>query len=139
MDADHFEDLLRSLAAPGSRRAALAAGAAALAALLGLAGADAKRKKQRRKKRRNPCAGRPDDAACDGTGRCLAGRCNPRPTCLGRGQTCAAGPTSGCCSGRCLAVNPPICGTGGVGAPCYSSADCSDFPAPFCVGYRCRA
>ena len=80
---------------------------------------------------------RPDDAACDGTGRCLAGRCNAQPVCSPVGTNCPSASAPPCCSGRC-AQNPTTgayrCAPGAPGAPCLGGADCY---SGGCVGYRC--
>jgi hypothetical protein len=81
-----------------------------------------------------------DDAPCNGTGRCLQGACNARPTChkpgSDRGFDCIF---ADCCGGCDYVgdVNPhAICQPSAPGYRCYDSTDCAF--QPICVGYRCQ-
>jgi hypothetical protein len=139
MDGSQFDSLTRSLSDSFSRRdLARFLGGLALSgalALLGLTEAEGKRKKKKRKKRRaksptpSPCQGQPDDAPCNGTGRCLGGVCNPEPQCIGAGgRACRVG--SDCCSGTCS----EFCAMAAVGRQCVVAGDCV---SGRCLGYRC--
>jgi hypothetical protein len=92
------------------------------------------------------CRRRPDDAPCNGTGRCLQGTCNPQPTCMsGSGASpCAGG--GECCSGRCLAkgfTNNPTyyCDPSLDGEPCLSDDGCwtGRTGNRRCIGFRCQS
>lgn len=143
MDGSGFGTLVRGLAAIPSRRSVLAAlGAGALAALAGGDRPDdaVARGRKGRKTDCEPCQTRkkgrckghtPDDTPCNGDGRCLDGRCNPRPYCLGPEAACLV--DGDCCSDychwetkRCLA---PL-----FGEPCLADGDCF---SGRCIGYRC--
>jgi hypothetical protein len=94
-----------------------------------------KRKHGKKKCKPGTCAPRADNSSCDGTGLCLNGVCNPRPTCAPRNDNCI--PDGDCCSGTCayfdLALN--FCLAGPAGTPCHADDDCE---SESCVGYRCR-
>jgi hypothetical protein len=140
MDGSRFDSLTRSLSETVSRRHLTRfMGMVALGgslSLLGLAEAEAKRKKKRNRKKRgrtgsppSPCEGQPDDAPCNGTGRCLGGVCNPEPQCIGAGgRACRVG--SDCCSGTCS----EFCAMAAVGRQCVVAGDCV---SGRCLGYRC--
>jgi hypothetical protein len=113
------------------------------------AASEAKGKKRRKKRRRSggslppvsppppPCQGATDDTPCDGSDRCLLGRCNPRPTCGGTGASCSGvGTPGGCCSSSGCTVGEQ-CLWGEVGDPCYRISDCA--PGLWCVGYVCMS
>jgi len=141
VSGQRVDALAKILGAAGSRRGlARLLGRGALGgpvALLTLAEAEAKRKKhKKRKKKRSgsaspppPCQGQPDDAPCNGEGRCLGGVCNPEPQCIAAGgPACRVG--SDCCSGMCS----EFCGLAAVGQPCVVAGNCISRK---CVGYRC--
>lgn len=94
-----------------------------------------KRKHGKKKCRPGACVPRGDGAPCSGTGQCLSGTCNPRPTCAPRFSSCI--PDGDCCSGICqyfdMALNN--CLAGPAGTPCYADGDCE---SASCVGYRCQ-
>jgi hypothetical protein len=85
-----------------------------------------------------------NDAACgsDGTGRCLNGVCNPRPTCSFRGEHCNT--VADCCSAgstkvitRCDTTFATCEGRSDTGQPCLDSGLC--WPgAAGCIGYVCQ-
>lgn len=84
------------------------------------------------------CGNVPDDSACDGSGRCLAGQCNPVPTCKSLGSQCVLTDSSQCCSGICeeVEVLGSICrGPSPTGAPCFDNGECTSRQ---CVGFRCK-
>jgi hypothetical protein len=83
------------------------------------------------------CQGQPDGTPCNGTGRCLLGRCNSRPTCTTFRNTtgCTVAPTP--CCGTCETEVPFSCLPGAAGQSCYESADCS--AGLQCVGYVCMS
>jgi hypothetical protein len=80
-----------------------------------------------------PCAGKADNSDCNGTGRCLNGVCNPKPTCLARGASCTG--NAACCTKAC---EGGTCDGGvdsePIGAECQVDADCL---SSRCIGYRC--
>jgi hypothetical protein len=161
MDAQRFDALIRLVSVPQPRRGLLFALAGLLAGSdVGSASA-AKRKRCRprcavcerctrkgqckRKPDGETCRGKPcceckgglcaqrdDDTACNDTGRCLSGECNPRPTCLRAGQACSA--PQECCSREC---NGTACALSQPGERCRQDSDCAGSPGT-CVGYRCR-
>jgi hypothetical protein len=94
-----------------------------------------KRKHGKKKCKAGACVPRADDSSCDGSGRCLNGVCNPRPTCAPRNENCI--PDGDCCSGICayfdMALN--YCEAGPADTPCYDGDDCE---SASCVGYRCQ-
>lgn len=94
-----------------------------------------KRKHGKKKCKPGTCVPRADGHACDGTGLCLNGVCNPRPTCAPRNENCI--PDGDCCSGICqyfdMALN--YCLAGPAGTPCYEDDDCE---SESCLGYRCQ-
>ncbi|HEU5434566.1 MAG TPA: hypothetical protein VFU81_23030 [Thermomicrobiales bacterium] len=132
MDPTRFDARSRALGRHQSRRTALAAFLAGPLALLAAGATEARHKKRKK----NPCKGKPDDAPFKGTGRCLLGVCNSKPTCLPTGADCSTNPNS-CCSTVCAtAPNPTECeGGGGAGRPCLSGIDC--FSKLQCLGYVC--
>jgi hypothetical protein len=152
MGGTRFDSLTRSLSnTPSRRHVTRSLGGVAVGALggLGIAGAGAGKKGKRKKKNKGgqcpecppalSCTGQTDDIPCNGTGKCLAGVCNPRPTC--NSGTC--GPPSntgdtGCCGGYCLGTGPTqpgVCRPGEVGHQCSSNAGCAQHN---CAGYRCQ-
>jgi hypothetical protein len=143
MNSPHFDNLLRSLSAAASRRGLLTGLKSGLLTALPLTlavdEAVGKKRKRRKKKRRPgaakvpppPCQGQPDDAPCEGGGRCLGEVCNYAPQCIGAaGSSCLA--DSDCCSGRCGFGG--FCVLATVGQPCFVAGDCY---SERCVGYRC--
>jgi hypothetical protein len=94
-----------------------------------------KRKHGKKKCKPGRCVPRADDSSCAGSGRCLNGECNPRPTCAPRNENCI--PDGDCCSGICsyfdMALNNCLAGPGGT--PCYEDDDCE---SESCIGYRCQ-
>jgi hypothetical protein len=148
MDDSRFDTLVRSLTDVRSRRGLtrLLAGVAVSGplALLGLAetegkGKKGKKKKKKKKKRSTtspgPCAGKPNDSACNGDGKCLNGVCNPKPTCIGEGSSCAGLGNAACCTKACEGGE---CDGGSDSEPnnaeCQVDADCQ---SRRCLGYRC--
>ena len=86
------------------------------------------------------CVPKPNDASCDGSGKCLAGSCNPVPTCLPAvSVTPCKSPEMPalCCSGHCCEIVVPDfkCCKGQAGTPCFGNEDCG--PGLVCSGYRC--
>jgi hypothetical protein len=81
-----------------------------------------------------PCIAKPNDAACNGNGRCLNGVCNPKPQCLDHEAACF---TPGeCCSGLCQSFINNCDPRGAAnGSPCHSGFDCR---SGYCLGYRGR-
>lgn len=82
---------------------------------------------------------RADDAGCgvDGDGRCLDGRCIPRPQGCSPAGTACGGSAPPCCSERCEqdpSGGANRCGVGAPGARCLGDGDCHSGE---CVGYRC--
>jgi hypothetical protein len=80
-----------------------------------------------------PCAGKADNADCNGDGRCLNGGCNPKPTCLATNAMCTTDDqccTKACESGECDAGSDAQPN----GAECQVDLDCR---SRRCVGYRC--
>lgn len=167
MDADRFDALARTLAAPGSRRRALAGLLGGAVALLGptdaAAGAATKRCKQieDRKRRRAclargrrrprgdtgspppppppppPCAGKPDDAPCHGDGRCRNGACNPRPTCGGY-QSGDGRPCDAVAEAACCSgACDPVFGSACLLGNAGRPCRASADCAATCVGYVC--
>jgi hypothetical protein len=146
MDSDRFDRLARVLAATSTRRAITRsmAGLSLGGALLAAHGeTEARHKRHKKKKHCKPCQKRhhgkckgtkPDGATCSGTGKCLAGRCNPRPTCLAVGADCTAETAGDCCSGVCL--GNLACQISTEGEPCRENADC--LTGRLCVAYVCR-
>jgi hypothetical protein len=152
MDGTQFDTLTRALVELRSRRGLgrLLGGLVVAGSLprLGSAATTAKGKKakKKRKKKARPqppvapppafsCQGQPDDTPCNGDGRCLLGRCNPRPNCQVRAVTCA-GASPPCC-GSCETEVPFTCLLSVAGQPCYESADCQ--AGLQCIGYTCRS
>jgi len=94
-----------------------------------------KRKQGKKKCKPGTCVPQADGTSCDGTGLCLNGMCNPRPTCAPWNASCI--PDGDCCSGACayfdMALN--FCMAGPAGRPCYENDDCE---LASCVGYRCQ-
>jgi len=80
------------------------------------------------------CANKANGTACNGTGQCLNGTCNTKPTCLGTGADCTQAMAASCCSGVCKGDNH--CQNSGTGSPCLQTSDCIT-PAK-CVGYICQ-
>src|SRR5688572_19862187 len=95
MHESRFDALARSLVFLRSRRTAL--GLVAALVIGGTGETVAKKKGKKRKKKRKhaavsppppppplppPCLGQPDDAPCDGSGKCHRGVCNQPPACL---------------------------------------------------------
>lgn len=150
MDTGRFDDFARALIAP-SRRTVLGLTVGGLFSSLGLTAAPAKKRKNKKKckKQCGPCQSckkgkckpKPDDSACQGTGRCLKGQCNPLPICVQALQECPpVGSTVDCCSGECANPPPPLlpaCAFSGPGGLCVESNDCGS--GGTCVGYRCQA
>lgn len=146
MDAARFGHRLRVLPPiPTRRDVARALAGLALGATLAPTwndGAVAKKNKETcgpcERRKNGKCRGtKPDDAPCNGDGKCFAGTCVRRPTCLGFGQECD-GPGNGpCCSGICIANL--ICLASNFDQPCHAHTDCSTVPTPLqCIAYRCR-
>jgi hypothetical protein len=144
MDSTQFTYLMRAFTVTPTRRdvARALTGLTLSGALASAWRDDGAAKKKKRKKcgpcqtrRKGRCKGnKPDDAACNGDGRCFAGVCNPRPTCLGFGSSCQEGE---CCSGTCLAGQ--FCIAGVLDQPCFESSDCLPIPEVLqCVAYHCR-
>jgi hypothetical protein len=82
-----------------------------------------------------PCAGKTDNADCNGDGRCLNGVCNPKPTCISEGSSCAGLGNAGCCSRACEGGE---CDDGIDSQP--NSAQCqldTNCQSRRCLGYRC--
>ena len=133
MDGASFDALTR-------RASLLAAGAAGIAAIARSGAAQAGKKGKKCKKPKS-CLGRPNDAPCQGTGKCFQGACVGRPVCDKLGATCSPGNSTSaiCCSGTCVNATtaPGVCGNGGGGRPCHETSDCQ-LPLT-CVGYRCLA
>jgi hypothetical protein len=77
-----------------------------------------------------------DNVACgaDGTGRCLLGVCNARPTCDQNGTECSTTCHTCCCSGECIGFPDGSCSQSTSGEPCDRNADCANNN---CVGYVC--
>jgi hypothetical protein len=142
LDGNRFDALSISLGHVGTRRGALATLFAGAFGFLGRVDAGAKKgggkkgkgksgKKKGKKANRTvpppPCQGQPNDTPCEGSGRCLAGICNPAPVCP---VICAGRPCCGTCNGppeECVPSAP-------AGSPCLSGGDCV---SGRCVGYRC--
>jgi len=78
------------------------------------------------------CSNKLDDTPCNGTGKCLAGTCNPLPTCAVSPSICSFG--FECCSNVCPGAIS--CAASQPGQPCIDDGNCA---AGTCVGYRCRA
>jgi hypothetical protein len=158
MDADRFDALSHALTRPGSRRTTLGAlggafshrrlagvlSGSGLGAALGLlrrpasvsAGCGGKCGPCKRCKRGRCKANKKlNDTSCNGDGRCLDGRCKPRPVCTAAGQACSVDIPELCCSGVCRPAQPTTCTRGNNGARCYSGSDCISGQ---CVGYRCQ-
>jgi hypothetical protein len=135
MDGPQFDRLTRALRPNTSRRHALhslvSLGTAAGFAAGGYDVA-AKRRRKKKKKQGNPCEGQPDDAPCNGSGRCFRGGCVPRPVCGDIQADCTDGST--CCSTNC---HPGYfhCVESLLGFPCYEDYECI-FGAQ-CLAYRC--
>lgn len=81
------------------------------------------------------CVNAGNGTPCNGTGQCLNGTCNARPTCLSTGADCTPQTAASCCSGVCLGNNH--CQNSQVGQPCLQTSDCIT-PSP-CVGFICQA
>lgn len=94
-----------------------------------------KRKHGKKKCKAGTCLPVSNGSACNGTGQCLNGSCNAKPTCLGTGQDCTAGTASSCCSGVCRGDNH--CQNSQVGQPCLQTSDC--ITPSQCVGFVCQA
>ncbi|HEU5432097.1 MAG TPA: hypothetical protein VFU81_10565 [Thermomicrobiales bacterium] len=140
MDAERLASVLRSLATSGSRRTVLGGVIAGPAVFQRLTQAKASSRKKRKK---SPCARQPNDASCKGTGRCLSGICNPKPTCLGFGADCTTN-RDGCCCHLCKSKSGVTytCLHDGANAgdPCQSDDDCDNFTFHLrCVGYVCQS
>ena len=142
MDSERFDRFTRVLASTPSRRAVSRAVAGlALTGALVAAPDDAAEARKRKKckpcqtKKRGKCGGqKPEGAACNGTGQCFDGACNPRPECLSAGAVCTAGTAADCCSGVCLGGTN--CQNSGEGNPCLASSDC--LTGLDCIAYVCR-
>ncbi len=146
MDWNRIDGFATTLAALPTRRTLLGLGGAGLLGALGLDSIDARKKTKKCKKcgpcekcQKGKCKPKSDDTACLGTGKCLAGQCNPLPICVRALDVCP--PDSypvECCSGHCT-FNPPFvgCSFSGPGGLCVDSGDCG--PGGTCVGYRCQA
>jgi hypothetical protein len=127
VDADRFEDLIRSFPLATSRRGVLAGLTSGLLAVapFGLGSEDAatkkrKHKKKKKKKRCTPsCSGKVcGDDSCGG----LCGRCDATQTCQGGNCACPAGTKP--CGGACVpsAACCPICN---VGQSCLGNGSCA--------------
>jgi hypothetical protein len=123
--SDHFDHLLRTLAAASSRRTTLRA----LGALaLGLAAVPARESAAKscgpcEKRKRGKCRRKKDGATCNGTGFCRRGVCQ---VCGSVSAQCSGG--GDCCSGICqveLGHQFGTCPPGDAGAPCRTDADCT--------------
>ena len=147
MDAPRFDRLTRFLSASPTRRTMLGLGSAGLLGSIGLGSIDAKKNRNKKKCKKcgscakcnkGKCQPKADDSACEGTGRCLNGRCNPLPICVQALEACPPEdyPVE-CCSGHCT-FNPPFvgCSFSSPGGRCVESDDCG--PGGTCVGYRCQ-
>jgi len=164
MDDAHFDSLTRAFSnSPSRRQVSRALGGVALGALalLGVGDAEAGKKGKKKKKDKDKsgqttecpqcpqctqcptpisCVGQPDDAPCDGGGKCYRGGCVGRPICTGFDVACQPGNTGSdvCCSGYCASggsINGR-CSRGNAGRACYATSDCQ--PDYICVGYRCQ-
>ena len=86
------------------------------------------------------CVPKPDDAPCDGSGKCLTGSCNPVPTCLTGAASVTPCEPPGmpalCCSGHCCVSGAADfhCCVGQTGTPCFGNDNCAGL---VCTGYRC--
>jgi hypothetical protein len=139
MDGTHFDALTRTLRNVHSRRGLVRwLGGAVLAAgpLVPSGTAQARSCSPCQKKKHHKCKADPtrNDATCNGDGKCLNGRCNPKPTCDGGGVLCIpSGDNAHCCSGLC---GGDRCAdeAGTDGAECLENKSCR---SGRCVGYRC--
>lgn len=140
MDSDQFDRLSRIVGRASTRRtlSRALAGVAFGSGLVALPGAEADAKKKCgpcRKKKHGKCKGpKPDNTACNGDGRCLAGTCIAHLNCLGTGIACTQGNPGACCSGVCRTDDH--CQNSQDGQTCLIDADC--ITPSLCVGYQCR-
>lgn len=124
MEADRFDDIIRTLSAAPSRRIIVQAFAGltlagGLGTLAGLRDADARKKKRKKKKKKKSAASGGCIPACGGeTPTCCSGNCVNTATnesnCGSCGETCPPGQT--CCEGTCanLATDEANCSACGV-------------------------
>jgi hypothetical protein len=138
MDADRFDSVAKSVGRSATRRLTLRTLLGGTLGLLGLAETTAKGKKRKKRcgscKRRNKqgrCRPKPNDAVCEGSGKCLNGTCNPQPTCKPTDTVCTT--NTECCSGSCPGAT--LCAKGGAGTPCFGGNDCT---SGNCIGFRCQ-
>ncbi len=94
-----------------------------------------KRKRGKKKCTPGKCDPVANGTSCHGTGLCLKGVCNARPTCAGFNASCI--PEGDCCGGACVYFDSDLnwCPTGPTGAQCLVDTDCE---SASCVGYRCQ-
>jgi hypothetical protein len=96
--------------------------------------------KKRGKKKCRPgvCRLAANDTACNGTGKCASGTCNPQPTCTQSPAACTTDDPTVCCSDVCIPVgfgNVGFCLQGEPGKECITNGDCFSVS---CIGYRCQ-
>ena len=155
MDGEQFDDLLRSLRKPRTRRhVARALAGLALGGMFGSLlsdGAESRKRRGRRKKdkgktnRCDPCKKsvrngnceefERDETTCNNTGKCYQGTCVARPTCVGAFGTCTG--VSPCCSQSCAPIANQ-CFYSGIGQPCFTTKDCHPDQNLSCVAFKCR-
>ena len=161
MDADRFDRLLRSLVTVRSRRgisrfligSVVGSSLTPLALQSGLVAKQGHRHHKKKscppckQKKNGKCRGaKPNDAACNGDGRCLNGVCNPKPTCSPAGGPCGLPP---CCATGCIdillpdmTIVPGFCPCSQPGQPCHETSHCCQPPsqpvARSCIGYVCQ-
>ncbi|HET7095218.1 MAG TPA: hypothetical protein VFI22_17145 [Thermomicrobiales bacterium] len=137
MDRRRFDALAKRLGDNATSRRTAASGLAAwaLTATLGPPAAGAKHRKKKCKachvRQGKKCVKAADDSSCKGDGRCLNGKCNPKPNCAPAEAPCSH--SSECCSHECSPLLVTHCLAGDAGARCLTDADCG---SANCAGYR---